>query len=274
MNDNKIKKSSNKILLYTFLLIVSFITLFPFAWMLTGATNTTAQINSGSLLFGNNLKDNWNNLIEQVSLLRVFWNTLKISSITTVLSILICSMAGYGFEKFSSRFKNILYSMFLLSMMIPFAAKMIPLFKMMSNFGLMNTHASVILPFLSLPFLIFFFRQNFKAIPDDLIEAARIDGLGEFQIFFFIVLPTMKSTFAAGAIYAFMKQWNNFLWPLIILQTDNQRTFTLAISALSSAYYVDYGRVMLAIVMATIPMIIIFLSLQSQFVKGMVGSTK
>lgn len=274
MKRNTKKRMFLKALMYTFLLVAVFVSLFPFFWMVTGSTNTTAQINSGRLQIGNNLKENWDNLMKQMDILRVFWNTMKISTISTILSVVICSMAGYGFEKFKSKIKRILYSMFLLSMMIPFAAQMIPLFKMMNTFNLMNTHLAIILPTLALPFLIFFFRQNFKSIPDDLIEAARIDGLGELKIFFLIIIPSMKSTFAAGAIYAFMKQWNNYLWPLIVLQTDLKKTFTLAISSLSSAYYVDYGRVMIAIVLATLPMIIIFLTLQKHFVRGMVGSSK
>ncbi len=274
MKTNIIRDRWFKIFMYILLIIAALVSLFPFFWMTTGATNETAQINSGRLFIGNELNANWEHLMEQINILGIFWNTMKISTISTILAIIICSMAGYGFEKFPSKIKTIFYSMFLLSMMIPFAAQMIPLFKMMNSFNLMNTHLAIILPTLALPFLIFFFRQNFKAIPNDLIEAARIDGLGEFQIFFFIVIPSMKSTFAAGAIYAFMKQWNNYLWPLIVLQTDAKKTFTLAISSLSSAYYVDYGRVMLAIVLATIPMIVIFLALQKHFVEGMVGSTK
>jgi len=158
--------------------------------------------------------------------------------------------------------------------MIPFAAQMIPLFKMMNAFNLIDNHLAIILPNISMPFLIFFFRQNFKAFPNELIEAARIDGLNEFQIFFKIVLPSMKSTVAAGAIYSFMKQWNNYLWPLIILQTNQQKTLTLFISSLSSAYFVDYGPLMLSIVLSTLPVIVIFITMQKQFVEGIVGTSK
>ena len=122
--------------------------------------------------------------------------------------------------------------------------------------------------------LITVFRQSFQSYPTELIEAARIDGANEFTIFFRLVMAPMKSTFAAGAIYAFMKQWNNYLWPLIVIQTNEKKTFTLLLSSLASAYYVDYGQLMLAIVLATIPIIIVFLTMQKQFVEGIVGSSK
>lgn len=194
--------------------------------------------------------------------------------IYTFISILICSMAGYGFEKYRSKGKNIVYSLFLFSMMIPFSAQMIPLFKMASKANMLNSHTAVILPTLAMPFLVFFFRQSFQSYPTELIEAARIDGANEFTIFFRLVMAPMKSTFAAGAIYAFMKQWNNYLWPLIVIQTNEKKTFTLLLSSLASAYYVDYGQLMLAIVLATIPIIIVFLTMQKQFVEGIVGSSK
>jgi lactose/L-arabinose transport system permease protein len=179
--------------------------------MVIGATNDSSAVTAGYLSLGNKLADNWKSLNAKADILRIFLNSLKVTLSTVVLSILICSLAAYGFEKYRSRPKEIVYNIFLLSMMIPFAAQMIPLFNMMYSFNLMDTHIAVILPYLAMPFLIFFFRQNFKSFPTELIEAARIDGAGEVRIFFQLVVPPMKSTFAAGAIYAFMKQWNNYL---------------------------------------------------------------
>ncbi len=259
---------------YLFLAVAAAISIFPFVWIFIGSTNTSADITMGKMTIGNNLVQNWENLNKNGELLTVFLNTAKITVITAVLSILICSLAGFGFEKYRSRGTEIVYALFLLSMMIPFAAQMIPLFKMMNAFNLIDNHLAIILPNISMPFLIFFFRQNFKAFPNELIEAARIDGLNEFQIFFKIVLPSMKSTVAAGAIYSFMKQWNNYLWPLIILQTNQQKTLTLFISSLSSAYFVDYGPLMLSIVLSTLPVIVIFITMQKQFVEGIVGTSK
>lgn len=260
--------------MYIFLIIVVVISIFPFIWMLTGATNSSVDITKGVMAFGKNLKENWNNLQETADVLLVFWNTVKTTVIYTVLAILICSMAGYGFEKYRSKGKNVIYSMFLLSMMIPFSAQMIPLFKMASKADMLDSHIAIILPTLAMPFLVFFFRQSFQSFPTELIEAARVDGANEFVIFFKLVFVPMKSTFAAAAIYAFMKQWNNYLWPLIVIQSNEKKTFTLLLSSLASAYYVDYGQLMLAIVLATLPIIIVFLSMQNLFVEGIVGTSK
>lgn len=259
---------------YIIMVIAALIFMFPFIWMIIGSTNASVEITKGTLKLGNELINNWVKLNKDNEALLAFWNSTKVTLVTTVFAILVCSLAGYGFEKYSSKALNIVYSLFLLSMMIPFAAQMVPLFKMMNAFGFLDNHLAVILPNISMPFLIFFFRQSFKSFPNELLEAARIDGANEFLIFFKIVAPSMKSTFAAGAIYAFLKQWNNYIWPLIILQTNQKRTLTLFISSLSSAYYVDYGPLMLSLVFSTIPVLIIFVIMQKQFVQGIVGISK
>lgn len=268
------KKGFTRLVIYVFLFLAVFISIFPFFWMVTGATNDTAAITGGIIRFGNKLSENWDNLQSSANVLRVFWNTISTTFFYTFFAILVCSMAGYGFEKYRSRGKNIIYAMFLLSMMIPFSAQMIPLFKMASGVNMLDSHLAMVMPTIALPFLVFFFRQSFVSYPTEVIEAARVDGANEFYIFFSIVLIPLKSTFAAAAIYAFMKQWNNYLWPLIVIQTNEKKTFTLLLSSLSSAYYVDYGQLMLAIVLATIPIIIVFLVMQKQFVEGIVGSSK
>ena len=261
-------KKLSKIIMYFFLIGFVFISVFPFFWMLTGATNSSVDITKGIISFGENLKENWNNLQATADIFLVCVNTIKITLIYTFLSVFICAMAGYGFEKYRSKGKNIVYALFLFSMMIPFSAQMIPLFKMASKVNMLDSHAAVILPTIAMPFLVFFFRQNFQAYPTELIEAARVDGANEFQIFFKLVVTPMKSTFAAAAIYAFMKQWNNYLWPLIVIQSNEKKTFTLLLSSLSSAYYVDYGQLMLAIVLATLPIIIVFLTIEIGCIGG------
>lgn len=267
-------KKIRNVVMYFFLLMFVFVSVFPFYWMLTGATNSSVDITKGIINFGRNLKENWNNLQSTANVFLICANTIKITLIYTFLSVFICAMAGYGFEKYRSKGKNIVYALFLFSMMIPFSAQMIPLFKMASKVNMLDSHAAVILPTIAMPFLVFFFRQNFQSYPTELIEAARVDGANEFQIFFKLVMAPMKSTFAAAAIYAFMKQWNNYLWPLIVIQSNEKKTFTLLLSSLSSAYYVDYGQLMLAIVLATLPIIIVFLTMQKQFVEGIVGTSK
>lgn len=274
MNKERMNKKIRNIVMYLFLLIFVLLSVFPFYWMLSGATNASVDITMGIMSFGHSLKENWDNLQATASVFIVCLNTIKITLIYTFLSVLICAMAGYGFEKYRSKGKNVVYALFLFSMMIPFSAQMIPLYKMASKANMLDSHTAIVLPTIAMPFLVFFFRQNFQAYPTELIEAARVDGANEFQIFFKLVMMPMKSTFAAAAIYAFMKQWNNYLWPLIVIQSNEKKTFTLLISSLSSAYYVDYGQLMLAIVLATLPIIVVFLTMQKQFVEGIVGTSK
>lgn len=263
-----------KILSYLFLSIVSVISIFPFFWMIIGATNTSTDITKGKLTLGTNIMTNFRSLTSLVDLPLVLWNSSKIAIITTILALLICSLAGYGFEIFKSKARERVFGILLLSMMIPFATLMIPLFRVFSNLGLINTEIAVIIPSISTAFLIFFFRQNTKSFPKEILQAARVDGLNEIQIFFKIYMPTMQSTYAAAAIITFMTNWNNFLWPLIVLQTPDKKTLPLVISSLSSAYQPDFGVIMIAIVIATLPTAALFFAMQKRFVEGMLGSVK
>ncbi|MDE1547799.1 carbohydrate ABC transporter permease [Jeotgalibaca caeni] len=269
------KKKFLSFLKYTFLIFCSFISVFPFYWMIAGATNTSNQIAEGKLTFGNQLLINLQALFGAYDIPLIMWNSLKIALITVVSSLLITSLAAFGFEKFRTRTSESIYSLFLLFMMIPLAALVIPLFKMMAGLQLVNQHLAVILPTVNNLFLIFFFRQSFKSFPNEILDSSRIEGANNYTIFFRIVFPMMRSTYAAAAIYSFMNAWNSYLIPLIFLQTEDKYTMTLLISGLTSASYVaNYGMQMIAIVIATIPTLILFLFMQKGFVKGMTGSLK
>ncbi len=259
---------------YILLSIIALISVFPFAWLVIGTTNANIDILKGSMSIGSNLLENWNNFNRLVDLPQVLWNTTKITVIGTVLTLVVASMAGYGFEIFKSQTREYVYNILLLTMMIPFAALMIPLFTLFARSNLLDTHIAVILPTIASVFIIFYFRQASKAFPGELREAARVDGMNEFQIFFFIYMPVMKSTYAAAFIIVFMANWNNYLWPLIVLQSDEMKTVTLVISSLASSYSPDFGVVLVGTVIATIPTIIVFFAMQKQFVHGMLGSVK
>lgn len=263
-----------KVFTHIFLCITSFLSIFPFFWMIIGMTNSSMDIVKGKLSFGSMLSTNITNFLNSVNLSGVLWTSIKISLIGTILTLLLCSMAGYGFEIYQSKAKSRLMGLLMLSMMMPFAALMVPLFKMFSGLNLMNTAIAVVLPSLATAFMIFFFLQNAKSFPKDLLQSARIDGLNEFQAFFYIFMPTMKSTYAAAAIISFMSYWNSYLWPLIVLQTPDNKTMPLIISSLASAYNPDYGMIMVAIVITTLPTVLLFFLMQKHFVEGMVGSVK
>lgn len=268
---------------YAFLGILSFISVFPFFWMIIATTNKSVDITRGTLLPGSYFFENLNNLLaSDLQYMTAFKNSVVIALITTTLAILVSSLAGYAFEVYKNSTRDKIFNFILLSMMVPFAALMVPLFRLFSKFNnipilnniSINTSGSVIIISIATAFLIFFFRQNTKNFPKELMEAARIDGLGELPIFFKIYMPTMKSTYAAAIIVTFMSSWNSYLWPLIALQSPEKRTLPLVISALGSSYTPDYGMIMTAVVIATIPTTLIFFLMQKHFVAGMTGSIK
>lgn len=266
------KKTLMKISAYLFLGAWTLFSLFPFYWLLVGSTNTTTDITKGRLLPGLQFLTNLKNLVATYDFWTFFQNTVVITVIYCVVCLFVCSLAAYGFALFSSKGKKIIFSLFLLMMMVPFSAQMIPLYRLMAKINLSDSFFAIILQGAVNIFLIFFLTQSFRSFPKEVIESARIDGASELKIFFRIVLPSMKSALAAGIIQAFMTQWNNYLWPLIILQSNSKKTLTLAISSMSTSYTIDYGMISLAILFATIPMIVIFILLQKQFVQGMTGS--
>ncbi len=272
--------SLKRISTYTFLTIAAIISIFPFLWMIVSATNVSVDVSSGRLLPGIHLVANFRNLLDSIDLGQALWNSARISVTTTVLALLVASLSGYGFEVYRSRAKDIVFSILLLSMMIPFASLMIPLFRMFARLSQyapalgIDTVVSVILPTFTTAFLIFFFRQSTKMVPRELLEAGRIDGLSELGLFFRVFMPTMRTTYAAAAIITFMSSWNSYLWPLIVLQSPEKRTIPLLISTLGSSYTPDYGMIMLAIVISTLPTALVFFVMQKHFVAGMTGSVK
>ncbi|WP_099355356.1 carbohydrate ABC transporter permease [Fredinandcohnia onubensis] len=265
---------------YIILSIFTIISIFPFLWMIVSATNKSVDVTNGRLLPGTHLLENLQNLLNSVNLVPALMNSAIISIATTILSLIIASLAGYGFEIYRSKAKDIVFTILLLSMMIPFAALMIPLFRMFGTISQyapgigIDTLTAAMLPSITTAFLIFFFRQNTKMFPKALLEAGRMDGLTELGVFFRIYVPTMKTTYAAAAIITFMASWNNYLWPLVVLQSPENHTIPLIISNLGYSSTPDYGIIMTTIVIATLPTALIFFLLQKHFVAGMMGSVK
>lgn len=264
----------SRIGIYLLLSIVSLLSIFPFFWMLTGMTNNARDIISGKMTLGTKFIHNITTLFQEHNMANVLKNSFKVTIFTTLLCLLICSMAAYGFLMYKSKASERLYGIIMLTMMVPFAALMIPLFQLIVRYHIINTHFALIVTGAASVFMIFFFRQSFSSYPYEILQAARVDGAGEFRIFFGVFAPSMKSTFFAAAIYAFMTSWNAYMWPLIVLQTNDKQTSTLLISYLSSAYVPEYGVIMTAIVISTLPTILIFFLFQKQFVQGMLGSVK
>ena len=259
---------------YIFLIIVSFISVFPLYWMISAATNTSVDVSRGRILPGGYFMQNFNNLVSQQPLWRALANSFIYAIVTTLVCLLICSIAGYGFEVYHDKWKDKLFSILLLAMMIPQVATMVPLFQMFSKAKLLNCTLGFILPMISTPFMIMMFRQNARAFPIDIIEAARIDGLNEVQIFFRMFFPTMRSTYAAAAVITFMNAWNSYLWPKVIMTDNDSLTMPMLIANLITGYVTDYGMLMCGVLFCSIPTMVVFFVLQKQFADGITGAVK
>ena len=259
---------------YVFLIIVSFLSVFPLYWMIAAATNTSLEVSRGRILPGAHAAENFRNLITQQDLGGSMWNSFKYAIILTIICLFICSLAGYGFEIYHDKMKDKLFSILLLAMMVPQVATMVPLFKMFAKAGLLNTVVGFMLPTISTPFMIMMFRQNSRSFPVDIIEAARIDGLNEFQIFFRMYMPTMKSTYAAAAVITFMNSWNAYLWPKVIMTDNRAQTMPMLIANLITGYVTDYGMLMMGVLFCSIPTMVVFFVLQKQFAEGITGAVK
>ena len=259
---------------YVFLTVAALASVFPLYFMVVSATNTSQDVLGSKLLPGTHLMENLENLASSQPLGSALWYSALIAVGTTVLALAITSVAGYGFEVFHTRAKDRLMGFLLLAIMIPFAATMIPLFRLFADVGLVNSWVAVVLPAISTPFLILLFRQASRSFPPEIVEAARLDGLRELGIFVRIYLPTMRSTFAAAAVITFMTSWNNFLWPKVILVDNAVQTMPMLLSNLRAGYVTDYGMLMLAVLIASLPAMGIFLVLQRSFAEGMTGAIK
>lgn len=263
-----------KIAQYAILIIFSLFSIFPLFYMLMGATNKSVDVIAGKLTPGSYLGENFKKLVSETDLAAAMINSFKYAILLTLLSLLICSLAGYGFEIYHTKGKDMLMSVILLAMMVPFVATMIPLFELCSKVGLLNSALGFVLPTISTPFLIMMFRQSARSFPHDIIEAARIDGLSEIQIFFRMFFPTMRSTYAAAMTITFMNAWNNYLWPKVIMTNADSQTMPMLVANLTSGYVTDYGELMLAVLLCSLPTIVIFFFLQKSFAEGITGAVK
>ncbi|QHQ61321.1 ABC transporter permease subunit [Anaerocolumna sedimenticola] len=259
---------------YFVLTVVSILSVFPLYWMAVSATNKSVDVIGGKLIPGNYLLENWKNLLQAQDVGSALINSFRNSIILTLVSLMICSIAGYGFEIYHDKAKDTVMSILLLAMMVPFVATLIPLFQMFSKMGLLNSTIGFILPTISTPFLIMLFRQSARSFPHDIIEAARIDGLGELKIFLQMFIPTMRSTYAAAMTIVFMNAWNSYLWPKVIMLSNEKITMPMMVANMLTGYVIDYGMVMLGVLVCTIPTVIVFFLLQKSFAEGITGAVK
>lgn len=262
-----------KIPLYLLLTIAAVVSVIPFLWMVIASTHPTSALFGTPLpvLPGDDLWVNLARLEERIGFSRVMLNSLLIAVIYTVFSSLVSIMAGYGLAMYRFRGRGVLLGLVLVTMMIPMQVLLVPLFQIMAGLGWIDTYQAVILPFLANAFGIFLMRQGFLEFPTSLIEAARIDGASELRTFYRIVLPVAKPQIAALVIYTFISQWNSFIWPLLMLNTEANYTVPVALNTMIGMSRVDYSGLMLGSLLATLPLLVLFLIFQKQFVAGLLG---
>jgi len=259
-----------QIVVHAILLIGAFTMLLPFMWMVSTSFKPSSEIYvfPPRWIPKNPTLKNYVDLFSSINFGRPFLNTVIVASSITFLSVLLSSMAGYAFAKFRFKGRDKLFFLILTTLMVPGQMTMIPVFLLLRYLGLLNTYTGLILPGAVSVFNIFFMRQFIMTIPNDLIEAARIDGARESYIFFKIILPLSKPALTTISIFTFTGSWNSFLWPLIIAQDERMYTLPVAVSVLAGQYGENIAIQMAGSCIVITPILVFFLFAQRYFIKG------
>ena len=279
IKQNKSLKSKNKsigtkIALVIFFSILSLILIIPFYILFVSSFKDGSEL----IRYGINLKieldkmslDNFKFLFTgEHSYFTWFFNSLILTVVQVVLTLIISATVAYGFAAYDFKFKNTLFICVLIVMMVPFEILMLPLYNQINNMNLVDTYSGIILPSIAHASTIFFFRQYLLGIPRDIIEAGRIDGATEYGIFARLIIPIMKPSFAAMAILNTMASWNNFLWPLLVLKTDTKFTLPMGLNTLLTPYGNNYDLLIVGSFFSILPIFALFLCFQKYFIDGM-----
>lgn len=263
-----------RVALYAVLIALAFLMLIPFAWMLSASLKLDKDVFTFPIEW---IPKNprWQNYIDiwsTIPLAQFVWNTSKLTIIVTFLQLLTSSFAAYAFAKLKFKHSNILFLAYISTIAMPWQVYMVPQFMMMRSFGLNDTHLALIFLQAFSAFGVFMMRQFYQGIPDELCEAARIDGMNEYQIWYKIMLPLSKPALSTLTIFTFVGTWNDFLGPMIYLRTEAKKTLQLGLRMFISQYSSEYGFIMAASVLSLIPVLVVFLSLQKYFVEGIAAT--
>lgn len=265
------------LLVHAALIVLTLLSLAPLLWMLSVSFMPAGGASRfpPPLLPDVPTLDNYRALFQRIGMGSYFLNSVLVSSAITLLSLLINAMAGYAFAKLRFAGRERIFKALLAALVIPSQVTMLPLFLMLKEMGLVNSYAGVVIPGLASIFGIFLVRQYARSIPDELMEAARIDGAGEWRIFFRIVLPMLKPVLVTLAIFTFMGSWNDFMWPLIVLTDQTHQTLPVALASLSREHIQDVEMMMAGAVLTVTPVLLLFLALQRYYIQGLLlGSVK
>ncbi len=273
----KVKNKRLKMILYAaFFITVCLMFVTPFYWMLVSSFKPSSEIfvDSLRLLPKTPTLINYKELSSTL-FLRWFINSGIFVTGYVVIGLFLCSLAGFAFSKYDFRFKNLIFILIIAAQMLPIHLLLIPLFVMLTKVGLINTYFGLILPMVANPFGLFFIRQYMDGISNDILNAARIDGASEWQLFYKIMLPLSKPALAALAILFALFAWNDLIWPLIAMRTENMFTLSVGLSSLIGQYRPRYSLLMAGSVLTVLPIVALFLKMQEHFISGLTaGSVK
>lgn len=268
------KHPVKRALLYILLIVLTIITLTPLIWMLSSSLKLDNEVFSVPIQWipKDPQWSNYSKVWEKIPLLTFTFNSVKLTVIITTIQVITSSFAAYGFAKCKFKGRNILFMLYVATMAIPWQVYMLPQYSLMNKLHLVDTHIGYILMQSFNAFGVFLMRQAFISIPDELLEAARIDGLSEYGIFRKIVLPLSKASVTTLVIFTFVTIWNDYMGPMIYFNTESNKTIQLGIKMFIGQYSTEYGLVMTVSVMALLPVLLIFLIGQKQFVQGIASS--
>lgn len=258
--------------LYATLVILALVFILPLAWSVSSSFKPSAAIFSfpPKLLPDSPTLDNYRTLLSEHPFWAWFVTSTGVGLLSTVISVLVCALAGFGFAKYRFRGRTLLFDIMFSSLAIPFAVVVVPLFILMVRAGLTNPYFALIIPWVAPAFGIYMMRQFIlQAIPDELLEAARIDGCSEFGLFCRIVMPLLRPALGALAVWSFINSFNAFLWPLIIISDPADYTLPLGLGALFATENRQYDLVLAGSVLATIPTVVLFIALRKQLIDGL-----
>ena len=243
----------------------------PFLWMLLGSFKTTGELRQVPPTWWpeNPTLANYEDLFSRLNFLGYFFNSTVVAVAVTAGNVIFCSMLGYALAKLDFPGKRVLFGVVLGTLMVPAVVTFMPLFVLVANLGLVNTHAGLILPFLAGAFGVFLMRQFIGGIPDELLDAARVDGAGEHYIFWRIVMPLCGPAIATLTILTFLASWNSFLWPLVVATSDRMYTLPVAIALFATGQQeTNVALLMAGSVVVILPVLIVFIALQRYFTQG------
>ena len=277
MRSQRARRRMSGVALHATLLVFGTLSLVPLLWMLSASFMATGEASSfpPALVPHHPTLDHYRDLFGRLALGRYAVNSAIIASITTVAALAINASAGYAFAKLRFRGRDRTFRVLAAGLAIPVQVAMLPRFLLVKSLGLVNNYGGVIVPGLASIFGIFLVRQYALSIPDDLLDAARIDGASEFRVFRSIVLPTIKPVLATLALWTFLATWNDFMWPLIVLSDDAHYTLPVALANLAGEHVQDVELMMGGAVVTVLPVFLAFLFLQRHYIQGiMAGSVK